>query len=123
MAGDLPEEGHKVVAGPLKARSRAAADVGPSLTVPQDEVSHISTRDTPLGRSLPQEGSKQALIIAMLQKTKGASIEALMAATGWLPHTTRAALTGLRKRGFKIELTKKAAGSVYHIISQSKAAA
>ena len=26
----------------------------------------------------------------------------LVAATGWLPHTTRAALTGLRKRGYAV---------------------
>jgi Protein of unknown function (DUF3489) len=25
---------------------------------------------------------------------------------GWLPHTTRAALTGLRKRGFEIDRRK-----------------
>ena len=32
-----------------------------------------------------------------------ATIDQLAAAMGWLPHTTRAALTGLRKRGFGIE--------------------
>lgn len=29
----------------------------------------------------------------------GASLDELAGATGWLPHTTRAALTGLRKKG------------------------
>ena len=39
----------------------------------------------------------------MLAKDKGATLDALIEATGWLPHTTRAAITGLRKRGFAIE--------------------
>ena len=47
----------------------------------------------------PRAGSKQARIIALLQREEGASLDDLVAATGWLPHTTRAALTGLRQRG------------------------
>ena len=42
----------------------------------------------------------------MLTKDKGATLAALVEATGWLPHTTRAAMTGLRKRGFAIERTR-----------------
>jgi hypothetical protein len=30
----------------------------------------------------------------------------MVAATGWLPHTTRAALTGLRKKGYAIDSDK-----------------
>jgi hypothetical protein len=47
-------------------------------------------------------GTKQALVIDLLQRKQGASITELTEATGWLPHTTRAALTGLRKRGLTI---------------------
>jgi hypothetical protein len=38
-----------------------------------------------------------------------------MAATGWLPHTTRAALTGLRKKGHVIEKTKRDDATCYRI--------
>ena len=38
-----------------------------------------------------------------MSRPKGASLDDLVGATGWLPHTTRAALTGLRRRGFAIE--------------------
>jgi hypothetical protein len=55
---------------------------------------------------LPRAGSKQALVVAMLSKDKGVTLDALIEATGWLPHTTRAAMTGLRKRGFAIERTR-----------------
>jgi hypothetical protein len=34
---------------------------------------------------------------------EGATIDDLTGATNWLPHTARAALTGLRKRGYRQE--------------------
>ena len=43
--------------------------------------------------------SKVSQVLDLLRRPAGASIEELVAATGWLPHTTRAALTGLRKKG------------------------
>jgi hypothetical protein len=55
----------------------------------------------------------------MLRRAKGASIQEIRSTTGWLPHTTRAALTGLRKRGLKVERAKEARGketvTVYRI--------
>jgi hypothetical protein len=47
--------------------------------------------------------TKRALIIGLLQRNGGASLDELIAATGWLPHTTRAALTGLRQKGFVLD--------------------
>lgn len=69
-------------------------------------------------RATPRAGSKQALVIDMLSKKGGATIDQLIAATGWLPHTTRAALTGLRKRGFAItRAPRENGGSTYRIAS------
>jgi Protein of unknown function (DUF3489) len=57
----------------------------------------------------------------MLTKDKGATLAALVKATGWLPHTTRAAMTGLRKRGFAIERTRREKlGSLYRIVGDQK---
>lgn len=65
---------------------------------------------------MPRPGTKQALVITMLMRTQGASIAELIAATGWLAHTTRAALTGLRKRGFAIETVREVgAGTCYRL--------
>ncbi len=50
----------------------------------------------------PRSGTKLAEVIALLRRDAGSSVTELMAATGWLPHTTRAALTGLRKRGYAV---------------------
>jgi hypothetical protein len=67
-------------------------------------VGQRSPRDRSTTVDEPRAGSKQALIIKMLSRKSGASLEALVGATGWLPHTTRAALTGLRKRGYMVVL-------------------
>ena len=54
----------------------------------------------------------------MLSSNGGATLDALIKATGWLPHTTRAALTGLRKRGFSIKRSREAGeASMYRIAS------
>jgi len=72
----------------------------------------------------PRSGSKQALVVEMLRKEDGASLNALIEATGWLPHTTRAALTGLRKRGYSVERAlDESKGSVYRIVEKSGVAA
>jgi Protein of unknown function (DUF3489) len=64
----------------------------------------------------PRDGSKLALVIEHLQRADGATIADLTQATGWLPHTTRAALTGLRKRGYAVIRERIGAGdSVYRI--------
>lgn len=61
-------------------------------------------------------GSKQAKIVDLLQRAHGASIADMMEATGWLPHSTRAALTGLRKRGVDIERSSDPArGTIYTV--------
>ena len=55
------------------------------------------------GKTLtPRAGSKLAQVIDLLQRSEGATILDLIEATGWLPHTTRATLTGLRKRGYAV---------------------
>ena len=46
-----------------------------------------------------QPGTKQALILDLLSRGEGASLDELIAATGWLPHTTRAALSRIRAAG------------------------
>ncbi len=67
-------------------------------------------------------GTKQALIIGLLRQDGGATLNDLIEATGWLPHTTRAALSGLRRKGLVLEKIKNAAGkSTYRIASGAAA--
>lgn len=68
-------------------------------------------------RDAPRPGSKIAHVLALLEREEGASLSELIAATNWLPHTTRAALTGLRKRGYAIapDRSDRVRGAVYRI--------
>ena len=64
----------------------------------------------------PRAGSKLGRVIDLLQRPDGATILLLMEATGWLPHTTRAALSGLRKRGYAVvRLRVEGGDSIYRI--------
>jgi hypothetical protein len=79
-----------------------------------------STRENgtaPQRSSSPRGGTKLAQVVELLQQDRGASIAELIVVTGWLPHTTRAALTGLRKRGFvtAIDRSDKKRGSIYRV--------
>ena len=61
---------------------------------------------------------KQAKIITLLQRPDGATIEELVTATGWQPHSLRGTLSGaLKKRlGFTITSEATARGRLYRII-------
>ena len=50
--------------------------------------------------------SKQQQFAALLVRDEGATLDQMVEATGWLPHTTRAALTGLKKKGYAISSDK-----------------
>lgn len=49
-------------------------------------------------RRATRTGSKQALLIAMLRRDEGATIEQIVEATGWQRHTCRGAISGTLKK-------------------------
>jgi Protein of unknown function (DUF3489) len=79
------------------------------------------------GSAVPRSGSKQALLVGLLSRDEGATLSDIIAATGWLPHTARAALTGLRHKGYALTSSKEIGGArTYRITAprgQSKAGA
>ncbi len=44
--------------------------------------------------------TKSETVIALLGRAKGATLDEICKATNWKPHSARAFLTGLRKKGF-----------------------
>jgi hypothetical protein len=89
--------------GPPKART--AENMGAALASPT--------------ATAPRQGTKIARVIELLQRAQGAKLDELIAATGWLPHTARAALTGLRHRGYEVRLERGENGraSVYRALA------
>jgi len=55
----------------------------------------------------PREGTKQASLIAMLRAPEGATIEEIMAVTGWQSHTVRGAMAGALKKKLGLEVTSE----------------
>ncbi len=61
-------------------------------------------------------GTKQARLVELLAADGGATISALTAALAWQPHSVRAAITGLRKRGLAVTRAKDEVGvTVYRV--------
>lgn len=65
----------------------------------------------------PRKHSKANRLLTMLQSAKGASLEAMTSGTGWQPHTVRAAMTGLRKRGHVIDKRKDKDTTIWFVPS------
>lgn len=104
----------------LVASSAAAGkDEGPGSSeamLEQPKAAETGVGPKPSKDGAPRDGSKLAEVVAMLQRDEGVTIEDLTAATGWLPHTARAAMTGLRKRGYSVIRERiEAGGSAYRI--------
>lgn len=68
----------------------------------------------PIG-NLSNGTSKIDQVIALLRRPEGATMNELTSATDWLPHSTRAVLTGLRKKGNHITRGKRGEATCYSI--------
>jgi hypothetical protein len=65
-------------------------------------------------------GTKQALLIEMLETPDGASIAEIAKATNWLPHTIRGAISGALKKRLGLNITSEKVegrGRTYRIAS------
>ena len=104
---------HLKQAKPQRRMARPAPD--------DAEAASPSALTPPTGQGAPAAatGSKSAAVVALLERESGATLAELIGATGWLPHTTRAALTGLRKKGHVIERSKRGEETCYRIVKPS----
>ena len=70
------------------------------------------------GGEQPPASTKRAKLIGMLERPEGASVAEIGQRLGWLPHTVRAAITGLRKAGREVTRSKDADDqSVYRLVA------
>jgi hypothetical protein len=110
-----PESRTKAAAAAAQARKGRAGgkgrEKGRGASVPH--VTPEVAKD-----SGPRSGTKQALLIEMLRRPDGATVDEIVAATGWLPHTVRGAMAGALKKklGLTIESAKEEGrGRAYRI--------
>jgi hypothetical protein len=111
---------HDEEAGPLTLRATplaySALGIG-EAEVPAEEAPAAEAADTPQPNTR-RKGSKQALLIEMLEAPEGATIEQIVTATDWLPHTVRGAIAGVLKKKLGLNVVSEkdeARGRVYKI--------
>ena len=88
-----------------------------------------ATKAATADKPTPRAGTKQAAMIALVERPEGATVEQIAAATGWQHHTIRGAISGALKKklGLTVEATRtrevgpnktgaKGSSTVYRIV-------
>ncbi|MGE0108160.1 MAG: DUF3489 domain-containing protein [Bdellovibrionales bacterium] len=85
-----------------KAQSNGKPTNDAALSVPMQ--AGLAAVEAMPGTKTPREGSKLAKLVEMLERPEGATIEQIIEATEWKPHTARAAISHTlgKKRGYQI---------------------
>ena len=90
-------------------RARKAAKVAPAKTK-ASKTTKPAKRATEA--ATPREGSKKEIVISMMSRKAGATLDEIMAETGWARHTVRGFVSGTlgKKLGMKVDSTKNTDG-------------
>ncbi len=98
---------------PRPARAKKTRPASPKAGKPKPSATNAPP--VPPARA----GTKQALLIDLLQRKNGASIDELVKATGWQPHSVRGAISGALKKKLGLTVTSEPIekrGRVYRIV-------
>lgn len=79
-----------------------------------------SGSSTAAGEPAAKAESKIARVVTLLRRPIGATLPEIVDATAWQPHSARAALTGLKKKGHSLERTKRDEATCYRIVEDGR---
>lgn len=91
-------------------------DAGRAALVPGGKSATVVAASAP-SDAPARPGGKLGAVLKAVEHKRGATLAELTAATGWQSHTTRAALTRLRQRGFPAALTEEGGRKAYRLQS------
>jgi hypothetical protein len=80
-----------------------------------EDLDHDRAEEAIEPAATPPKVTKAGQVLDLLRREEGATLDEIIEATGWLPHTTRAALTGIRKKGHAIEKSKRGDMTCYRV--------
>ena len=106
---------HDEERGPITLRTTPLAQSTLGITEPEATTTPAETVTAPGQR---RKGTKQEALIEMLRAPDGATIEEIMAATGWQSHTVRGALAGALRKKLGLEVASEKVegrGRVYRL--------
>jgi hypothetical protein len=98
-------------------------DIQPDNAVtPTRRTRRMARQPAPDSNPSVKQPTKASLVEGLLEHADGASLVDLCHVTGWQPHTTRAFLSGLRKRSRALERAKREDGTaIYRLASVAEA--
>ena len=98
-------------ANPAPKRNAAApASVAPAKIGRSKRSAPTVAKPSPTATATHKAPSKSALVLKLLARAKGATIAEMEEPTGWQPHSTRAFLSGLRKKGMTVTREQRKTG-------------
>jgi hypothetical protein len=105
------EEAEQPIGLAITSSGRAIIAPETDAALEAREAKATKNKDVPAA----PRASKGSIVLDLLRRPEGATLHELVDATNWLPHSTRAALTGFRKKGHVIEKTKRENVTCYRI--------
>ena len=88
-----------------------AASTGSEAAAIDEATTEPGAEEAPPRRPTGKLGE----VLQAISAEAGATLVEITALTGWLPHTARAAVTGLRKRGFEVALIQQNGRKAYRL--------
>lgn len=101
----------------MKATNPKTNTAPPTVVPPATEPAATTAKT-------PRDGSRLAAIVALMRRLEGATVDALVEATGWQRHSVRGALAGALKKNYGLTITSSVEDGVrvYRIVSTEGAA-
>ena len=103
-------------------RTARPQDVDTTAATDELGAAPSDEKAAPIDTASIKATTKTQLLLQMLTRPDGASLDQMVTATGWLPHTTRAALTGIKRKGHQLTSEKVEGVRIYRIAPVGDAA-